>query len=99
MTFPGPRPVTGDAAVLTTGTAVLILAGAITSQGVLRDGCGFAELTWPDADPQQRRDLERAGHFQYDLYRDGQLLYSSPNLTVRGTRRTRDGSLVITGSP
>lgn len=64
--------------------------------------CQTSPASWPtflDADPQQRREVERAGRFQYDLYRAGHLLYSSPHLTVRGTRLTGDGSLVITGSP
>ncbi|MFE5097881.1 hypothetical protein ACFRCI_48545 [Streptomyces sp. NPDC056638] len=67
--------------------------------GILRDGRGFVELTLPDADPQQRRDLERTQWYQYALYRSSALLYSSPQLTLSEARRAKDGSLVVTGSP
>ncbi|WP_167366262.1 hypothetical protein [Streptomyces caeruleatus] len=66
---------------------------------ILRDGRGFVELTLPDADPQQRRDLERATSYRYELYRENTLLYSSPRLTLSETRRARDGALVVAGSP
>ncbi|WP_405842476.1 hypothetical protein OG528_29325 [Streptomyces platensis] len=97
--YPGPRPIRGDAVRLTTGSASVTITGSITSQGILRDGCGFVELTLPDADPQQRRDLERSKSYQYELYRGGALLYSSPQLTLSETRRVKDGALVVTGSP
>ncbi len=77
----------------------MTITGSITSQGIMRAGAGVVELTLPDADPQQRRSLERAEWYQYELYRGGALLYSSPQLRVRETRRVTDGSLVVTGSP
>ncbi|MET9522934.1 hypothetical protein [Streptomyces coeruleorubidus] len=77
----------------------MTITGSITSQGVLRDGSGLVELTLPDADPQQRRDLEAAKWFQYRLYRGSALLYSSPHLTLSETRRTNDGALVMAGHP
>lgn len=77
----------------------MTFTGTITCQGVLRDGRGCVELTLPDADPQQRRDLERATWVRYDLYREGARLYPSPQLVVRETRREKDGALVVTGSP
>ncbi|MET9039345.1 hypothetical protein [Streptomyces mirabilis] len=51
--FPGLRPLHGDTVQFTTGTAAVTMTGTITSQGILRDGCGFVEFTLPDADPQQ----------------------------------------------
>ncbi|WP_406066220.1 hypothetical protein OG462_41715 [Streptomyces sp. NBC_01077] len=56
-------------------------------------------MTLPDADPEQRRALERCKSYGWDLYRDGALLYSSPPLTLSMTRRTGDGALVVKGSP
>ncbi|WP_329595868.1 hypothetical protein OG195_44685 (plasmid) [Streptomyces sp. NBC_01362] len=97
--FPGFSPMHGDAVQVTTNTTSMTITGSVTSQGVLRDGRGFVELTLPDGDPQQRRDLERARSYQYRLYRDGVLLYSSPSLTLSETRRTKDGTLVVAGSP
>ncbi|NUK01083.1 hypothetical protein [Streptomyces lunaelactis] len=97
--FPGPRPMHGDVAQLTTDTTSVTITGSITSQGILRDGRGFVELTLPDADPQQRRDLERTQWYQYELYRSSALLCSSPQLTLSETRRASDGALVVTGSP
>ncbi|NUK82170.1 hypothetical protein HRW23_33375 [Streptomyces lunaelactis] len=97
--FPGPRPTHGDVAQLTTDTTSVTITGSITSQGILCDGRGFVELTLPDADPQQRRDLERTQWYQYELYRSSALLYSSPQLTLSETRRASDGALVVTGSP
>ncbi|NUK36379.1 hypothetical protein HRW16_16815 [Streptomyces lunaelactis] len=97
--FPGPRPMHGDVAQLTTDTTSVTITGSITSQGILRDGRGFVELTLLDADPQQRRDLERTQWYQYELYRSSALLYSSPQLTLNETRRATDGALVVTGSP
>lgn len=73
--------------------------GESKNPGDQRVGRGFAELVLPDADPQQRRDLEHAGHYQYALYVEGELLYSSPELTLREIRRDGDGALVVTGSP
>ncbi|MGW1496904.1 hypothetical protein [Streptomyces sp. NPDC002402] len=89
----------GDVVQITTDTTSVTITGSITSQGILRDGRGFVELTLPDADPQQRRDLERAQRYQYALYRSSALLYSSPDLKLSGTRRAKDGALVVTGSP
>ncbi|MFI6730339.1 hypothetical protein [Streptomyces atratus] len=97
--FPGQRPMHGDMVQLTTDTTSVTITGSITSQGILRDGRGFVELTLPDADPQQRRDLERTTSYQYELYRSSALLYSSPRLILSEARRTKDGSLVVTGSP
>ncbi|WNI27348.1 hypothetical protein [Streptomyces sp. ITFR-16] len=97
--FPGPRPMHGDEVRLTTNTASVTFTGDVISQGVLRDGRGFVELTLPDVDPQQRREVEWAKRFQYELYRSGALLYSSPSLTLSETRRTSEGFLVIAGSP
>lgn len=37
--------------------------------------------------------------YEYRLYDDGALLYSSPDLQLRETRRESDGALVVTGSP
>ncbi|MER6103675.1 hypothetical protein ABT115_15455 [Streptomyces sp. NPDC001832] len=97
--FPGPRPMHGDVVHLTTDTASVTITGSITSQGILRDGCGYVELTLPDADPQQRRVLERTTSYHYALYRGSALLYSSPQLRLSETRRTKDGALLVTGSP
>lgn len=98
-TFPGFRPVVGDAVEITTDRSSVTIAGSITSQGILHDGCGFVELMLPDANPQQRRDLEWSKQFQYDLFLRGALLYSSPQLKVRESRRAGDGTLIVTGSP
>ncbi|WP_328499696.1 hypothetical protein OG828_48690 [Streptomyces sp. NBC_00457] len=97
--FPGPIPMHGDTVQVTTDITTVTIAGSITSQGVVRGGKGFVELTLPDGDPQQRRDLERAKWYQYKLYRGSELLYLSPLLTLRETRRAEDGALVVTGSP
>ncbi|MFC9622779.1 hypothetical protein ACFTXM_23235 [Streptomyces sp. NPDC056930] len=97
--FPGPRPMHGDVVQLTTDTTSVTITGSITSQGILRDGRGFVELTLPDADPEQRRDLERTQRYQYELYSSSALLYSSPQLTLSETHRAKDGALVVTGSP
>ncbi|MFJ9574762.1 hypothetical protein ACIRQF_00020 [Streptomyces sp. NPDC101191] len=97
--FPGRRPIYGDAVHITVGADLLVFAGKIMTRGTLSDGRGFAELVLPDADAQQRRDLERAGHYQYEIYLEGRLLYSSPELTLRDTRRDDAGALVVTGSP
>lgn len=68
--------------------------------GVPRDGSASVELTLPDVDPQQRRDLEHAQHYQYELFDGERLLYLSPWLTLHEIRRTeKDGALVITGAP
>ncbi|MGW7046403.1 hypothetical protein ACWGDT_27690 [Streptomyces avermitilis] len=97
--FPGPNPMHGDTVELMADTFVATITGKITLRGVLRDGSGFVELVLPDGDPQQRRDVERAGRYQYRLYSGGQLLYSSPDLQVREIRWESDGVLVVTGSP
>ncbi|MFJ1930385.1 MULTISPECIES: hypothetical protein [unclassified Streptomyces] len=99
MTFPGTRPIHGDTLHLTTDTTTTTITGAITCERILREGRGFVELTLPDADPEQRRTLEYAKSYQYDLYRGGALLYSSPPLRISGIRRISDGSLVVTGAP
>lgn len=97
--FPGQRPIHGDSVRITTAAGTLVLDGSITVQGVVRDGQGLAELTVSDADPQQRRMLERSERFQFELYRDGQPLYASPDLVLREARRIGDGSLVVSGTP
>ncbi|KMS67241.1 hypothetical protein ACM01_43560 [Streptomyces viridochromogenes] len=97
--FPGPHPMHGDTVYLTIGDTSVVITGRIRSQGVLRDGRGFVELTLPDADPQQRRDLERATSYRYELYREDALLYSSPRLALSETRRAGDGALVVAGCP
>lgn len=56
------------------------------------------ELILPDGDPQQRRDLEQATWYQYRLHQGGALLYSSPHLQLRETRR-ENGGVLVTGSP
>lgn len=100
MSFPGTRPIHGDTLHLTTDTTTtMTFTGAITCQGILREGRGFVELTLPDGDPQQHRALEFSKKYRYDLCRGGALLYSSPPLRIRGIRRTSDGSLVVTGAP
>ncbi|MGW3060665.1 hypothetical protein ACWC98_32695 [Streptomyces goshikiensis] len=100
MTFPGTRPIHGDAVHLSIDTVPLVFTGAITCQGILEGGRGYVELTLPDADPNHRRALERCTSYSWDLYRDGALLYSSPTLTPSGImRRTGDGALVVKGSP
>ncbi|MFE4206651.1 hypothetical protein ACFRSX_29700 [Streptomyces goshikiensis] len=86
-------------AQITISTATMVFDGKVMTRSVLVDGRGFAELVLPDADPQQRRDLERAERYAYELYLDGKLLYSSPVLTLRDTRRDETGALVVTGSP
>ncbi|MEU2245031.1 hypothetical protein ABZ572_37240 [Streptomyces sp. NPDC018338] len=97
--FPGQRPIYGDAVHITVGADLLVFAGKIMTRGVLSDGRGFAEFVLPDADPQQRRDLERAGRYAYTLYLEGEELYVSPGLVLREIRRDGHGALVVTGSP
>ncbi|MFI1929346.1 hypothetical protein [Streptomyces sp. NPDC020330] len=98
--FPGHRPLTGDTVYITAGSRDMTMRGEIVCVGILRDGCGLAELTLPDADPQQRRELERCERYQYDLLVNGQVLYSSPMLRVDGIRlREKDGALIVTGRP
>ena len=99
MIPPSNRPVRGDTVEIIVSTTTLTITGSITSQGVLRDGRGLAELTLPDADPHQRRDMERSTWIQYKLYRDGALVYSSGHLELRGTRRDDNGALVVSASP
>lgn len=55
----------------------------------------------PDADPQQRRGLEKVMELQYWLYRrDGVLPCTSPLLQIGDMRRTEgDGPLILTGPP
>ncbi|MEU6350097.1 hypothetical protein ABZ896_12290 [Streptomyces sp. NPDC047072] len=97
--FPGPIPMHGDRVEIFADTFVATVTGKITSRGVLVDGNGFVELVLPDGDPQQRRDLERSTRYQYRLYDGRVLLYSSPDLKLRDTRREDDGALVVAGSP
>ncbi|GAA1149183.1 hypothetical protein GCM10009577_85700 [Streptomyces javensis] len=97
--FPGPHPIHGDTVEIIGSTTSLTITGSITSQGVLRDGCGLVELTLPDADPQQRCDMERSTWIQYKLYRGGALVYSSGHLELRETRRDDNGALVLSASP
>ncbi|MEU4506960.1 hypothetical protein [Streptomyces sp. NPDC024089] len=100
MSFPGTRPIHGDRVDLIAAGTSFTAVGAITVQGVLKDGRGFVELVLPDADPQQRRQLEKVTQLQYWLYRDGVLLYASPPLQMRDIRRADgDGALILTGSP
>ncbi|MCY0929458.1 hypothetical protein OTB20_25310 [Streptomyces sp. H27-H1] len=89
----------GDSVAITTATFSVTITGTVTCQGITENGRGFVELTLPDADPQQRRQLEWSKEYQYNLYIKGQLLYSSPQLALKGTRRTHEGALVLTGSP
>ncbi|MEU3408910.1 hypothetical protein ABZ766_33875 [Streptomyces sp. NPDC006670] len=99
-TFPGHRPIHGDSLVLWIDDALVSIKGAITCQGILEDGRGYTALTLPDADPEQRRALERCRTYGFELYHEGRLIYSSPqSLTLSGTSRTSDGSLVVKGSP
>lgn len=74
--------------------------GDVGERGQQPDPAEEWTLVLPDGDPQQRRDLERTKWFQYRLYDDGgALLYSSPHLQVRETRREGDGAVVVVGSP
>ncbi|MEU3205250.1 hypothetical protein ABZ702_15500 [Streptomyces cyaneofuscatus] len=43
------------------GTELLIFVGKILVRGFTKGGQGYAERVLPDADPQQRRDLQQAG--------------------------------------
>lgn len=80
--------------------AMFSIKGTITCQGIVENGRGYAALTFPDADPEQRRALERCKTYGFELYLEGRLIYSSPSsLTLSGTSRASDGSLVVTGSP
>lgn len=97
--FPGRRPVVGDAAHIWIDDATITATGTITCQGIVEDGQGYAELCLPDADPEQRRTLERCSRYGFDLYSDGGLLYSSPELAVHSVSRAKDGSLVVRGVP
>ncbi|MFI0005769.1 hypothetical protein ACH4NR_37035 [Streptomyces globisporus] len=103
MDFPGYSPMHGDRVRFTSGLLSVSVTGAIMSVGVLRDGAASMELTLPDTDPQQRRDLEQAcrdRRYQYELFDGDRLLYASPWLTLHETRRAeKDGALVITGAP
>ncbi len=102
--MPGPTPLRGDAlTVLVSGTRCTV-TGEVSLRGVLRGGRGYAELTLPSGlDPQQRRSLEQAarkeGALMHWLYRDGSLIDECTGLTARGTHRTDDGALVLSGSP
>lgn len=77
---------------------MLSVKGAITCQGILESGRGYAALTLPDGDPEQRGALERCKASSFELYLKGNLIYSSPSLTLSRTSRASDGSLVVTGS-
>ncbi|MFC8583630.1 hypothetical protein ACFUGD_03485 [Streptomyces sp. NPDC057217] len=50
-----------DAAHVVIGTELLIFVGKILVRVFTKGGQGYAERVLPDADPQQRRDLEHAG--------------------------------------
>ncbi|MFJ5635333.1 hypothetical protein ACIQF5_22190 [Streptomyces goshikiensis] len=97
--FPGRQPIRGDSLIIWIDDAMLSVKGAITCQGIVEAGQGYAVLTLPDADPEQRRALERCRTYGFELYLDGRQIYSSPALTLSGTSRTGDGSLVVKGSP
>ncbi|MFJ9380404.1 hypothetical protein [Streptomyces sp. NPDC101455] len=97
--FPGHLPIHGDRVQLVTDITSVTITGSITCQGVTREGRGYVELTLPDADPQQRRELERAKWVQYKLFRNSTMLYVSPHLTLSEIRRAKDGALVLSGSP
>lgn len=100
MSFPGPRPIHGDRVDLIADGTSFSVVGEIIVRGVLQDGRGFVELVLPDADPQQRRNLEKVTQLQHWLYRDGALLYASPSLQMTEIRRADgDGALILTGAP
>ncbi|MEU3663993.1 hypothetical protein AB0E77_30245 [Streptomyces sp. NPDC032940] len=98
-TFPGTHPIKADTVHLTADTLSVSMTGSITCQGILRHGLGFVELALPDADPQQRRALERAAQYEFELWRGGACLYQSPPLRVHEIRRDSIGALVVTGAP
>ncbi|MFL4910923.1 hypothetical protein ACJ6WF_49500 [Streptomyces sp. MMS24-I2-30] len=96
---PGIHPVRGDTIQLIADGTLMIFKGDVMTREVRRDGNGFIEITLP-ADPQQRRDLERARSYQFSLYRDGLQFYTTPrSLRVVEIRRASDGALVVTGAP
>lgn len=95
---PGTRPIHGDAVDLGIGVHTVTITGPASTRSILIDGRGYAELVLPALTPEQRTALEKTEHYAYELYRDGVLLYSSPELTLRETRQSDDG-LVITGAP
>ncbi|MEV6683988.1 hypothetical protein AB0N28_01360 [Streptomyces sp. NPDC051130] len=98
-TFLGPRPIHGDSLVLWIDDAMFSIKGALTCQGILENGRGYAALTLPDAGPEQRCALDRCKAYGFELYLEGGLIYSSPpSLTLSGTSRTSDGSLVVKGA-
>ncbi|MFJ4276111.1 hypothetical protein ACIP29_36845 [Streptomyces coelicoflavus] len=97
--FPGTHPIKADTVHVVADTLAVTMTGSIVCQGILREGLGLVELVLPDADPQQRRDLERATRYTFELRRGGTLLYQSPQLKVHETRRAGDGALIVTGSP
>ncbi|MBB4161739.1 hypothetical protein [Streptomyces cinereoruber] len=76
-----------------------VFVGKTSVRGFTKGGQGYAELVLPDADPQQRRDLERAERYRFKLYLDGQELYASPELTLHYAERDGDGALAVTGHP
>jgi hypothetical protein len=48
VNYPGDRALHGDTVQLHINDTVVNIAGGFSSQGVVRDGCGFVELTLPD---------------------------------------------------
>ncbi|MFJ4873352.1 hypothetical protein [Streptomyces sp. NPDC088757] len=78
---------------------VLIFVGEISLRGFNEGGQGYAELVLPDVDPQQRRLLERAGRYRFELYLDSGQLYCSPPLILHAAKRNGDGALVVIGCP
>lgn len=97
--YPGQRPMHCDAVQLTSDLGWVEITGKIVSQGVFRDGRGFVELTLPDADPEQQRELERAQWYHYELYLGAKRLYWTPQLKLHEMRRTKTGALVVVGAP
>ncbi|MFE2936738.1 hypothetical protein [Streptomyces sp. NPDC059278] len=59
MSFPGTRPIHGDRVDLIAAGTSFTAVGAITVQGVLKDGRGFVELVLPDADRSSAGTLRR----------------------------------------
>ncbi|MFF5638432.1 hypothetical protein [Streptomyces sp. NPDC012825] len=79
-----------------TGNELLVFVWETSIRGFPKGGRGCAQLVLPDADPQQRRDLERVGCYRFDLDLEGEELYSSPPLRLGSVQRHKDGALVMT---
>lgn len=56
----------GDSLVLWIVDVMFSIKGAITCQGILENGRGYATLTLPDADPDQRRALDRCKTYGFE---------------------------------